>query len=349
MVGIARRAWGVVPGRQRVTELRLTLALGVLAFFVPLFVTNVYDLRVLTVALMLGALTLGNTLSLGYAGIFNLSQGTFYGLGAYTTAILVARHGVPFELAALAGAAVGMAAGLLLGAISLRVRGDYVSLVSLALTECVFEVFQNWDRVTGGLSGFFGIPNQVVLGIHLMSFEDYYYAALVATSICFIIVWRTAHSFAGRAMLSVRYDEVGASMMGVAPARFRLLAMAISGGTAGFIGAFLVATTLFISPESFDLLPSFNIAIFAIVGGSTSLLGGVIAAVFLTYIVNVDTTISNYELLIYGAALLLSIFVGVGMFSEYVRRGWRTVGKWGGRRQHTPAPVDREPVGDAPL
>jgi branched-chain amino acid transport system permease protein len=289
------------------------------AVLFPAVQSDDFQLRVLTLAVLYAALAMSLVISLGYAGLFNMSQGTFFGLGAYTTAIVMTELEQSFLVASAAAVAVATLAGLLLGATSIRVRGDYWALVSMAFTVGTFEAITNSKGLTGGLDGYFGIPVASIGGFALDTPVRYYYTAVAVALITYVVVRRVTRSFAGRAMLASKADPAAAAMLGVDPTAFRLLSMAIGSGLAGLAGSALVVVSPFIHPSSFDLLPSFNITIFAVVGGSTSLVGAGAAAVFLTYIVEQYRSLSDYQLMIYGAALLAAIAVRSGIAASAVR------------------------------
>lgn len=281
--------------------------------------TSAFDLRVLTLAWLLASLTAGLTISVGYAGLFNVSQASFYGLGAYTTALLTGGVGVPFELAILASVIVTAAVGWVLATTTLRVRGDYWILVSMAFTVALFEVLKNWSSLTGGLEGYFDIPKLLLVGIPLDDPITLYYCALGVLLVAYACSYLVARSFVGRAMLSTKYDPQASAMMGVSQSRYRLLAVTFSSAIAGLAGAFLTAVSAFIQPTTFDLLPSFDILIFVIVGGITSILGGIAAAVFFTVLIESFRSLADYQSLIYGFALMFAVFAANGVFRRPVR------------------------------
>jgi branched-chain amino acid transport system permease protein len=294
--------------------------LGALAIaaLLPLVETDVFRLRVLTVGCLAAVLTVGVTISLGYAGLFNMSQGTFYGIGAYTTAILVIKAHVAYELALLASVVFAGACGVLLGVTALRVRGDLWALVSMAFTVAMAVVFANWKPVTNGRDGY-ASPPQSIAGLRIDTPVEFYYAAFAALCVSLLVAGRLRSTYLGRAMIAVRYDESAASIMGVAPARAKLLAIGVSAALAGLAGSLLLVTTLYITPTSFDFLPSFNFTLYAIVGGVTSAAGGAVAAVVLTYATEAFRSLTEYRLMIDGAVLVLAIFLRAGVLGGALR------------------------------
>jgi branched-chain amino acid transport system permease protein len=321
--------WGNVLGL-----LRSPAAAGlvlVAAIVAPMFITSAFHLQVLTVACLNGALAAGLMVSLGYAGLLNFSHGTFYGIGAYVTAILVTSHGWGLETAALAAAGMGGVAGLALGAVSLRVGGDYFVLVSLAFTVAVFEVMQNWVGLTRGREGFFGIPPQSLFGIAINNFERGYYAALFVLVLTVVIVWRFGRTFATRAMLAVRFDEAAAAASGIDVRFTKLLAMALSSALAGLCGSVLVATLLFIRPGDFDLLKSWDISLWVIIGGMASLPGVVGSAFLLAIVTEGFRSLADYRIGLMGLLVLIAVFLRGGVFRDVwnarvarrAARGWK--------------------------
>jgi branched-chain amino acid transport system permease protein len=299
--------------------LRTPAAAGIavlLAIAAPMVITSAFHLQVLTVACLNGALAAGLTVSLGYAGLLNFSHGTFYGIGAYVTAVLVTSHGWELETAALAAAAVAGAGGLLLGAVSLRVGGDYFVLVSLAFTVAIFEVMQNWVAVTRGREGFFGIPSQSLFGIPIDNFEKGYYAALFMLVLTVVIVWRFGRTFASRAMLATRFDEAAAAANGIDIRFTKLFAMTFSSALAGLAGSILVATLLFIRPGDFDLLKSWDISLWVIIGGMANLSGVVAIATLLAVVTEGFRSIAEVRIGLMGLLVLVAVFLRGGVFRD---------------------------------
>jgi branched-chain amino acid transport system permease protein len=299
--------------------LRSPVAAGIVlivAIAAPTFITSGFHLQVLTVACLNGALAAGLMVSLGYAGLLNFSHGTFYGIGAYVTAVMVTNHGWSLETAALLAAAIAAAGGLLMGAVSIRVGGDYFVLVSLAFTVAVFEIMQNWVAVTRGREGFFGIPPQSLFGLDINNFERGYYAALFLLTLTVVIVWRFGRTFASRAMLAIRFDEAAAAANGIDIRFTKLLAMGLSSALAGLAGSILVACVLFIRPGDFDLLKSWDISLWVIIGGMANLPGVVIIGTLLAVVTEGFRSISEYRIGLMGLLVLVAVLLRGGVFRD---------------------------------
>jgi branched-chain amino acid transport system permease protein len=290
----------------------------VFGFFLPFLLSDAYSLRILTVSCLLAACGVGLITSLGYTGIFNMSQGTFYGIGAYATAILVTKYHASFEIAILFATLFTTTIGAILSLTALRIRGDYWSLVSMAFTVGVERVLENWIPVTQGLDGYVGIPILSLFGQTLNTPSSYYYASFGLLIFVFIATRALLRSFAGRAMLATRFDESGARAMGVSVYFYKILSLAWSAAMASLAGSMLVAVAGYIFPTDFDLLPSFNITLFVIVGGITSPWGALIATTFLFSVTEIYRPLTDYRFLILGGSLLIAIFLRGGVFDRFL-------------------------------
>lgn len=290
------------------------------AFAAPAFVESRLTMQVLALAYINATVVAGLVLSLGYTGLLNLSQGTFYGLGAYTTAILVTDQGFGFLPAALAGMVVAGCGGLVLALASARVKGDYFVLVSLAITIAVAQLIANLPDLTRGREGFFGMPKMSFLGLHFDNALHTYYACLLLLAVTYLLVHRISKSFLGRAMLVVRYDDVAARSMGISPLKIRSVALFLSSAIAGLAGAVLVGTLQFIRPDDFDFNPSFMFSLYVIIGGMASLPGAVLVATGFTALNQQFTTISDYRIGIVGLIVIAVVFWRGRVIADAVQR-----------------------------
>jgi branched-chain amino acid transport system permease protein len=303
----------IPPVARRLAAPTLLLA----AVLLPVVEKDFFRLRVLTVAWLLSTLAMGANLSLRWGGLFNMSQGTFYGIGAYTTANIAGRTGLPFELALVVSALLAGGAGLILGLTSLRVRGDLWALVSMAFTVSIVSVFANFESVTNGKDGI-GIDFQTLFGVRIAEPHRFYYAAFGLMALSFVVLNALKRSFQGRAMLAGQADEAAGAMMGISLVQVRLGSLTVAAALAGLAGSMLMATTLFVTPSSFEFLPSFDVMLFAIVGG-VSFMGSILAATFLTFVTEQYRNVADYRLVIYGAALVAAIMVRSGVASGALR------------------------------
>ena len=322
--GVSAPAVGPPPDRYRAMAskyLTKLATIGVpvvlaLAFLLPQVVTSPFRLQIFTIAFLNAAVVAPLVLSLGYAGMLNLSQGTFYGLGAYTTAILVTDHRWSFEAAIVAAAIAAGIGGGLLALATARVKGDYFVLISLGMTIAVAQLLANLPDLTRGREGFFGIPTLDFFGLSFGDPVTGYYLCLGLLVVLYIVVSRIASGFLGRSMLVVRYDDVAARSMGIKPLNIRVTAMVLSSALVGVAGAFLTATLQFISPADFNFDASFMLSLYVIIGGMASLPGAVAVAVIFTLLNEEFRGISDYSVGLVGIAVMIAVFLRGGVIKD---------------------------------
>lgn len=259
----------------------------------------------------------------GYTGQFSLGHAGFMAIGAYTSAFLstqIPSLSGPLSLvviggSTLAGGLLAAFAGYLVGLPSLRLKGDYLAIVTLGFGEIIRVALLNIDTLGGprGISGIPSLPGFMV---------SYAYCALWAV-ICFFVIWRLTRSSHGRGFLSVREDEIAAEAMGIDTTQMKVRAFVLSSFFAGIGGALFAHITNYISPSSFTFLMSVNAIIMVVLGGMGSLSGSITAAIFITVmpellrslqqITGVDLRMVIYSLLL----ILVMILRPQGLFGEY--------------------------------
>jgi branched-chain amino acid transport system permease protein len=307
-------------------------------FLVPLVTHSDLDLQVLMIAFLNAAAAAGLTLSLGYTGVLNFSQGTFYGLGAYTTAVLVTEHGVPFGLAMLAAAAVSGLGGWLFSLTTTRVKGDYFALVSIALTIAFAQLCANLPSVTRGREGFFGLPDMSLFGLSFGSSLGTYYLVLSMFAIVYLLIARLVGTFYGRSMLTVRYNDVAARSMAIPVFTTKAISITVGAAVAGLAGAFLVGSIQFIRPEDFGFNPSFMISLYVIIGGVGTLPGVVIVTLLLVWLQEKFRNLGDYSTGVLGFVVIIAVFWRAGVLGDI----W-----WRLRQRFSIRSASRKDVADA--
>jgi branched-chain amino acid transport system permease protein len=237
-------------------------------------------------------LAVGLNIVVGFAGLLDLGYIAFYAIGAYTTAYFTGTLPVqppvvinPFYTIPLATIAA-MIAGLILGAPTLRLRGDYLAIVTLGFGEIITILAVNLDDVTRGSRGAFGIPSFSVQAFGIdydfgLGNLPYYYLLLGFAVIVLLLFHQLENSRVGRAWTAIREDEVAAQAVGIPPVRYKLMAFAIGASTSGFAGALYASKIGFINPSSFTISFSILVLVLVIFGGMGSLAGSVVGAAVL--------------------------------------------------------------------
>jgi branched-chain amino acid transport system permease protein len=282
----------MMPYRR--VRLVLYAALLAVAILVPLHVNAFWqDVLVDQIGIYV-LLAIGLNVVVGYAGLLDLGYIAFYAIGAYSTAfwtgalpvhppmVLNAFWAIPFAIG------TAMLSGVLIGAPTLRLRGDYLAIVTLGFGEIIQIVATNLQGVTGGSQGVIGIPHPDVnlLGIHYSWLIDplpYYYLLLVFVVAALIAYSFLEHSRVGRAWTAIREDEVAAQSAGINVLKYKIMAFAIGASTSGFAGMLEASKISFIEPGDFTVQLSILILVLVIFGGMGSLLGAVVGAAFLQW------------------------------------------------------------------
>jgi branched-chain amino acid transport system permease protein len=247
----------------------------------------------------------GLSLIFGYAGQLSLTQAAFYGIGAYTSALLTTRLDLSFWIGLVAAAVLpGLVAGVI-GAPILRLRHYYLAMATLAFSEIMVVVFVQEVDLTGGPTGITHVPAPSLLGLSLGTPTRYYY---LVWTVCVLVVafsYNLIRSKFGRALRAISDNEVAASAMGVDIGRMKSLMFVLSAVYAGIGGALYAHYISFVSPDSFSVALSILLVIMVAVGGVQSLWGAVLGAVFITVLPSLLGAYQQYAMLVYGLILVL--------------------------------------------
>lgn len=300
--------------KQMPVWLWLMVALA-LALLFPVFTTR-YAQDVAVNVLVYICLGLGLNVVVGLAGMLDLGYIAFYGIGAYSYALLNIHYGLSFWVCLPLAAFLSCIAGCIIGYPTLRMRGDYLAIVTLAFGEIVRLILNNWMSLTNGPNGILGID---VPGIFYPSFANgfsiehlwlkklhyLYYVALMLAIITIIAVYRLNYSRIGRAWESIREDETAAELMGVNTFLLKLLAYAMGAVFAGLAGAFFSSRMRFVSPESFTFLESAMVLCMVVLGGLGSIPGIILGAAALIVLPELFRGFELYRMLAFGAAMVI--------------------------------------------
>jgi branched-chain amino acid transport system permease protein len=287
----------------------------VLACFFPVF-TSRYAQDVAINVLIYICLGLGLNIVIGLAGMLDLGYIAFYGVGAYSYALLNVTYGLSFWLSLPFAALFAGIAGCIIGYPTLRMRGDYLAIVTLGFGEIVRIILNNWMELTNGPNGILGVK---VPSIYLPSFEGgfhfellylkklyyLYYVILILAIFTIIAVYRLNYSRIGRAWESIREDETAAELMGVNTFLLKLLAYAMGAIFAGLAGAFFSARMRFVSPESFTFLESAMVLCMVVLGGMGSIPGILLGVAALIVLPEAFREFELYRMLVFGMTMVV--------------------------------------------
>ncbi len=282
-------------------------------FILP-FLAGDYFIDVAILAGIYIILALGLNVVVGFAGLLNLGFVAFYAIGAYTYALLNTRFGFGFWSALPFSVGLTSVAGFLLAIPALRLRGDYLAIVTLGFGEIVRLVLNNWDSVTRGPNGISGISRPLIVSFSSGSLIPYYYLVLFFVILTVFITKRVYSSKIGRAWVAIREDEIAASVTGINTTLYKLYAFAFGAFWAGLAGAVFAGKMQFVSPESFTFMESVLILCMVILGGLGSITGSSSALFFWFCSRKSCARSSLYRMLALGIGLvLLMIFRPQGL------------------------------------
>ena len=299
------------------------IAIAILASALVAFplVADRYALDLATQTGIYIVLALGLNLVVGQTGLLVLGYVAFYAVGAYTYAILATGHWINFWAALPIAAFMAGIFGFVLGAPTLRLRGDYLAIVTLGFGEIIRIVLNNWDKLTGGPNGITDIPRPKIGSFEFSSLTPYYYLVLAFAALTIFFVSRLNDSRIGRAWIAIREDETAAEAMGVNTTWLKLLSFALGATLAGLAGVFYAAKMGFVSPESFNFLESVIILCMVVLGGMGSIPGVILGAVVLYVLPEALREFQQFRMLIFGGALVaLMVFRPQGIIGTR-RRG----------------------------
>jgi branched-chain amino acid transport system permease protein len=279
-------------------------------------ITSRYAQDVAILVLIYICLGLGLNVVIGLAGMLDLGYIAFYGVGAYAYALLNIYYGMGFWVCLPFAAVFACIAGCIIGYPTLRMRGDYLAIVTLGFGEIVRLILNNWMELTNGPNGILGIdPPAVFLPdfaggfdleyLYLKKLHYLYYVALLLAVFTVIAVRRLNFSRIGRAWESIREDETAAELMGVNTFLLKLLAYAMGAVFAGLAGAFFAARMRFVSPESFTFLESALVLAMVVLGGMASIPGIILGVMALIVLPEVFREFELYRMLAVGGAMTL--------------------------------------------
>lgn len=275
-----------------------------------------YLLHILVLIGIYAALAASLDLLAGHTGLLSVAQSAFYGLGAYTSALLAVKFGASFPVSVLAGMVVASLVSFVISLPSLRLHDDYFVIATFGFQMILFSIFNNWIEVTSGPLGIPGIPQPVIFGWHVQTHADFLVLGAVFACLAYFIVDRISTSPFGRVLRAIREDEVFAQSLGKNTLRFKVTAFAVSAALAASAGSLYASYITYIDPSSFTVMESILVISMVIIGGAGSRWGPVIGAVVLVTLPEAlrflglpSPIAANLRQIIYGVLLVVMMMV----------------------------------------
>ena len=306
-------------GKMRLFSFQIKVSLIILiGLLLPLTLESSFLIHLVFLVGMYGVLSLSLNIAIGYCGLANLAHGTFFGLGAYTAALLALNWGIPFYINLIAGGLVAMFFSVLLGLPTLRLKGVYLALATLGFGQIIRLVLLNWITVTRGPMGLPGIPGASILNYQL-SRITYCYYILFLLVIVIIVSRRIENSKIGRAFFAIKNDPLAANSLGANVAYYKMLAFSISSFMAGSVGSVYAHYVSFISPDTFTLNDSITILCMVILGGQGKIFGVLLATVVLVIMPEVFRLAEGYRMVFVGGLIIVGILLTDGTPGEFLK------------------------------
>jgi branched-chain amino acid transport system permease protein len=298
--------------RTGLTVTGLTLALTLF----PLCEDNPYTLGVTNLIAIHVIIVLGLNLFIGYAGQISLGHAAFFGLGAYGSALATVSYGLPAWPAMIGVAALVALVALLVGIPTLRLSGHYLAMATLGANLVVYTVLLQWDEVTGGPSGFPGIP---ALSFGSFAFDSevrQHYLLWGFALLTLLLALNLVRSGVGRGLAALAGDETAAAALGVDTRRAKVKIFVLSAVLASLAGSLFAHCYSFVSPDSFSIFTSTDLAIMVVVGGMGSVWGSLFGAALITLLPEWIAVFENYKDIIHGLVLvLILLFLPQGLIT----------------------------------
>jgi len=306
---------GIFADRRRlVIRIVVTVVVGAILIYLPQYYPA-FRVGQFNIVICYAVAALGLNLLTGYNGQISVGHGAFFGVGAYTTAILVADHGWPhFATLAMAGV-IAFALGLLVGIPALRIRGLYLALVTLALATVFPQIIKRFSDVTGGAQGMRVPKFRAPEWTGLKDDQWKYYVLLTFAVLAFILVRNLVRSRVGRALIAVRDNETAAEVLGVNLAFYKVVTFGVSAMLAGMAGSLSVFNDPFVTADKYGINLSIILLVAVVVGGAATIFGPAFGAFFIVFLPDwLPKSYPQLSPVLFGAALILLMMVAPGGF-----------------------------------
>jgi branched-chain amino acid transport system permease protein len=314
------------------------LALSIVMAAVPPVLQSPYLLVIFIFIGLNTLLSLGLSLTIGYAGQLSLAHAAFYGLGAYATGIATTKLGLSPWLGLVIAVLVAAAASYVLGRLVLPLGGDYLAMATLAFQLVVYIVFVEASDVTGGQAGLTGVPPLEIGSFAFDSEFRYFYIVWAAVGVALLLSLNLVDSRPGRALQALRDSPLGAEASGIDTARYKVAIFMIGGAFAGLAGGLYAHLVLFVNPSPFTYVLTIAICTMAVVGGLANIWGAVLGAAVITALGEILRTVistvaggasGEYEIIAFGLILVLVMLFKPEGLAEPLIRGLGRLARFG--------------------
>ena len=313
------------------------------ALIFPLIAGSEYQIYVMALAFIWAIAVYGLNIITGFCGQLNLAHGGFFAIGAYVVAILTVDHGWAFWPAFVASGVFSAVFGFLVGIVSLRLKEHYFAIFTLCVGFIIYLLLDKWEALTHGSLGIINIAPPE--GFGLVDFTrtiPFYYLVLFFLVLAIVLVSRISSSLVGRTFLAIRISDDLAQSLGINLMRNKVLAFVLSTVYAGLAGGLYAGVVRFIGPAEAEVVHTFDIITYLLVGGIGTLMGPLVGTMMITWLTQAVQSFEEYRMIVFGPMLvLLVIFMPKGVVGTFLT--------WRGRRLASKAPAKegQSRVGDS--
>lgn len=301
------------------------IAVSIITLLFP-HIFSMYQTSIMISALIYVMLGLGLNIVVGLAGLLDLGYVAFFAVGAYSYALLNLHFGIGFWIALPIGGILSAIFGIILGYPVLRLRGDYLAIVTLGFGEIIRLILENWNEFSFGPSGIKNIPKPGFFGIDLSlqaSTVYIFYIVVLLVVFTIFVINRLKNSRIGRAWTALKDDEIACQAMGIDKAKTKLRAFALGATWAGMGGVVFAAKTTFINPASFTIWESVIILCTVVLGGMGSIAGVIAGSLLLILLPEYLRDFGQFRMITFGAVLILMMVFRPGGMIENVRKTYK--------------------------
>ncbi|MEO1893385.1 MAG: branched-chain amino acid ABC transporter permease [Alcanivorax sp.] len=303
------------------------------ALIFPLIAGSEYQIYVMALAFIWAIAVYGLNIITGFCGQLNLAHGGFFAVGAYVVAILTVDHGWAFWPAFIASGVFSAVFGFLVGIVSLRLKEHYFAIFTLCVGFIIYLLLDKWEALTHGSLGIINIAPPE--GFGLIDFTrtiPFYYLVLFFLVLAIVLVSRISNSLVGRTFLAIRISDDLAQSLGINLMRNKVLAFVLSTVYAGLAGGLYAGVVRFIGPAEAEVVHTFDIITYLLVGGIGTLMGPLVGTMMITWLTQAVQSFEEYRMIVFGPMLvLLVIFMPKGVVGTFLT--------WRGRRLASKAPA----------
>ncbi|GII64686.1 branched-chain amino acid ABC transporter permease [Sphaerisporangium krabiense] len=318
---MARAAAGLRPREPRSREWLVIVPIVAICALLPLVVRGRYEVGVMTLILIYAIAAYGLDLVLGHLGLVSVAHAALLTVGAYTLVILTTKYGVGYWPAAVAAILVSTLAGLLLAGLTMRSRGHYFSVSSLAFAAVTVVVITQWTSLTNGASGIYAIPAPP----GFESTTAQFYLSLIVLTVVLAAMFLITRSTLGRNLRAIHADEVLAASLGINVVATKLKAFTVSAAIVGLAGPLFASWISYITPSSASITEGFNLLIYVIIGGSATLAGPLVGAALVVGVTEAFRFTELFQTLIFSGVVFLVLLFFRGGVVGSIGRAWARV------------------------